>query len=150
MSPTFTPLRLLSAVSFALIVPACASTPAPVAEVGPAWDATSLPGSMWSEICPGGNPEQTWIALYDDNSFAYLYPDAQWQYDGTEQWSVEGDTLVVSWNEGFATSRYALSASTRLEGTTTKSCGKIALVYTGPAPELDWTEKTPEGTVAPE
>lgn len=130
---------LVSSALSALAVFGCASTGPSVS--GPVWDVEGLVGTMWTELCPGGDPEQTWLAFYDDGTFAYLYPNEQWEYDGDERWALEGSELVVSWNDGYATTRYALTASSRLVGKSTKTCPTISLDYVGPAPDLDWTEK---------
>lgn len=126
----------------ASLMGACASSPSSVD--GPSWDAESLIGSMWTEVCPSGDPAQTWIAFYDDGTFAYLYPDASWEYDGDETWALMDGELVVAWNNNYASTRYRVDSSSRLLGTTTKSCPDISLEYVGPAPDLDLTEKGAE------
>jgi hypothetical protein len=123
----------------ALAFTGCA-TAGPAAS-GPVWDTDHIVGTMWTELCPGGDPEQTWVAFYDDGTFAYLYPNEPWEYDGDERWAIEGGELVVSWNDAYASTRYALTASSRLAGKSTKNCPNISLEYVGPAPDLDWTEK---------
>lgn len=147
------PLTLGIPATLAALLFGCATAkapPPPDAPFGEVWSAESLVGSMWSEICPGGDPEQTWLALYEDNTFAYLYPEANWEYDGDETWRVEGNDLIISWNDGFATTRYRLGASGRLDGTSSKTtCKRIVLEYTGPAPDLEWTEQEVDPTVAP-
>ncbi|MEZ4365067.1 MAG: hypothetical protein R2939_02125 [Kofleriaceae bacterium] len=118
----------LGLVGGALVLVACGG-PATPASTTPGNQAeaidwgTELEGTRWSENCPKGNPEQTTLELRADRTFAFLYPDEDWRHDGNDTWAVEGTTLVVSWNDGYAVSRYALVAGDRLDGTTTKSCG---------------------------
>jgi len=103
---------------------ACASTGAQPTED---WTASNLTGTEWSEICPDGDPERTRLELRADGTFAYRYPGEGWEHDGDETWRIEGDDLVISWNDGFAVSRYRLTRADRLVGTTTKSCETIYL-----------------------
>ncbi len=131
------------ALAFGLIssLSACATTGSRGPQVGPAWTQETLVGTMWTEVCPGGDPAQTWLSFYEDGTFAYLYPEAEWEYDGDETWQVQGNELVVAWNNNFASTRYTLDASGRLNGVSTKSCSAITLEHTGPAPDLDWSEQ---------
>jgi hypothetical protein len=75
------------------------------------------------ELCPGGQPEVAQVDFLPDHTFRYSYParDA-WTGDGNERWWLQGDRLTVSWNDGFAVSRYRLSEATAngAPGRTTK------------------------------
>jgi len=133
-------MRYAFAVGLIVSLSACATTGSGSPQAGPVWTDEMLVGTMWSEICPGGDPAETWLAFYEDGTFAYLYLEAEWEYDGDETWRVEGGDLIVAWNNDFASSRYPLDASGRLAGRSTKACSNITLEYTGPAPDLEWTE----------
>ena len=85
-----------------------------------------LTQAVWMEVCPGSNPETSYIKLRVDGSFEYSYPAPdEWNHDQGEAWSVDGDVLTVSWNEGFAVTKYDLAAATadRIPGVSSKDCG---------------------------
>lgn len=84
------------------------------------------------EVCPGGTPEVAQLDFLADHTFRYSYPEPNaWAGDGNERWWLRGDRLTVSWNDGFAVSRYRLAEATEggAPGRTTKvSCaGSIHL-----------------------
>lgn len=88
--------------------------------------AADLSGTTWVEVCPDGNPERSYIRLDPGGSFAWSYAGPEdVSTDSGEAWAVDGDALTVSWNEGYASSTYDLSAldGGRIPGTTSKSCG---------------------------
>lgn len=112
---------------------ACASTGAGVGTETTEWSLSSLAGTTWSEFCPGGNPERTFVELRDDGTFAYRYPDEDWSHDGNERWEVSGGELVISWNDGYAVTRYRLDAGAPgLPGQSTKPCKPFTLEFVGP------------------
>lgn len=87
-----------------------------------------LPTQVWREVCPGSNPEVTWLRLRPDGFFDYAYESAaaeSWQEGDDERWYIDGTELVVSWNSDYATTRYDLMSSDRgiILGETSKSCG---------------------------
>jgi hypothetical protein len=139
-------LRLVLTIGLVTPLSACATSGSRGPVDSAVWTDDMIIGSMWTEVCPGGEPEQTWLSFYEDGTFAYLYPNKDWTYDGNDTWKVEGGDLVVAWNDNFASTRYRLDSSGRLTGRSTKSCPTITLEYTGPAPDLDWTEvESPDG-----
>jgi hypothetical protein len=90
--------------------------------------APPLDGSVWREVCPGSDPEVSYIELRPGGVFAWSYdgPSA-FTLDPGETWSAEGGTLTVSWNDGFAVTRYRMApGATTLAGVSTKSCGDRA------------------------
>lgn len=93
--------------------------------------AETLAGTTWSEVCPDSNPERSYLRLEEGGAFAYNYdsPDDV-EVDGGDRWRVEGTTLVISWNNDFAVTRYDLSAfaTGALPGESTKSCGDRAVL----------------------
>ncbi|MFM2163019.1 MAG: hypothetical protein RLZZ383_2531 [Pseudomonadota bacterium] len=65
------------------------------------------------EVCPGGLPEVAQLDFLPDHTFRYSYPKPDaWTGDGNERWWLRGDRLTVSWNDGFAVSRYRLAEAT--------------------------------------
>ena len=87
-----------------------------------------LPNQIWREVCPGSNPEVTWLRLRSDGIFDYAYDSVEegnWREGDNERWLVAGTDLVVSWNDGFAVTRYNLLAADHgvIPGETSKSCG---------------------------
>lgn len=91
--------------------------------------ADALAGTTWAEVCPGSNPERSFLRLDADGTFAWNYddPDGVTPGDG-ETWSVDGSTLSISWSDGFAVTAYDLSRleDGRIPGESTKSCGDEA------------------------
>jgi hypothetical protein len=63
----------------------------------------------FQEICPGGTPEVATLRFLPNHRFDYAYPDPDaWVAGDDETWKLRGDTLIVSWNDGYAVSRYEL------------------------------------------
>ena len=91
--------------------------------------AADLARSTWAERCPGSTPDLAYLRLDPDGSFAWSYsdPDAV-EADSGDTWSVEGTTLTISWNDGFAVTTYDLRSfdTGRLQGSSTKTCGDMA------------------------
>ena len=90
--------------------------------------ARYLPTQLWKEECPNSDPEVTWLRLRPDGLFDYAYGSVSaenWRTGDDERWHVDGTELVVSWNDGYATSRYALMDTRKgvITGETSKSCG---------------------------
>ena len=90
--------------------------------------ARYLPTQLWREVCPDSNPEETWIRLRPDGGFDYAYSSASaenWREGDDERWEIRGTELLVSWNGGYAMTRYDLLGAERgiIPGDTSKSCG---------------------------
>lgn len=89
------------------------------------------------EVCPGGNPERAWLRFERSGQFSFSYPapDA-WTGDADERWRMAGHDLIVSWNDGFAITRYRLDErkDKAAPGTSTKdSCAEtVRLEVVGP------------------
>lgn len=116
------PLVFLAALAFA----GCSSTPAV-----PADPTAALAGTTWTEFCPGSDPVRSLIRLDSDGVFAWSYGDqTELTRDGDELWTVDGTTLTVSWNGGYATTDYDLTtlASGQLAGVSSKDCGDQAVL----------------------
>ena len=93
--------------------------------------AEALVGTTWAENCPDSNPERSYIRLDADGTFAWDYDSpSSVNPDSGEAWRVEGTTLVISWNDDFAVTRYDLTkyGTGALPGTSTKSCGDRAVL----------------------
>ena len=117
-------MRPLVFVLLTLGLTGCAATPAVTIPT-----AAELAGSAWSEVCPDSNPERSFMRLHPDGQFAWSYDsidDAS--ADSGETWSVSGTSLVISWNEGFATTTYDLGAMEDgvAPGVSSKDCGDRA------------------------
>jgi hypothetical protein len=91
----------------------------------------------FEEVCPGGNPEVATLRFNPNHGFDYAYPDpADWTAGDDETWRLRGDTLIVTWNDGFAVARYALDRRKGDEApgvSTVRACVSTAhLRFAGP------------------
>lgn len=99
-----------------------------------------LLSTPWTELCPGSDPAQSWLQLHADGTFAFAYVGSTfWRDEGDETWTLEGSTLTISWNGGYATSTYQLDqvGQVSLPGVSSKSCGEhIQLVAAPEGPDF--------------
>lgn len=111
----------LSLPLLALVVAGCGGSSPLVAD--------DLARTTWAEHCPGSDPDLAYLRLDPDGTFAWSYsdPDAV-ETDSGDTWAIEGTTLIISWNDGFAVTTYDLRSfdTGRLQGSSTKTCGDAA------------------------
>ncbi|HEX8385489.1 MAG TPA: hypothetical protein VF576_04855 [Rubricoccaceae bacterium] len=103
------------------------SSHTPSAGAAPSPSVGDLVGTVWAEVCSGPMPARTFLRLEPDGQFAWSETSAaDLTLDSGETWSLNGPVLTVSWNDGFATTRYVLDGTNALAGVSTKTCGSEA------------------------
>jgi hypothetical protein len=117
-------MRLFTFALLVLSAGGCALVPSS----GSGLTERALVGTTWAEVCPNSDPERSFIRLDADATFAWSYEaPSRVEIDSGESWSVADGVLTISWNDGFATSRYDLEAGTaeRIPGVvSSKNCGE--------------------------
>jgi hypothetical protein len=113
-------LRTAALVALTLLTPACAARIRAEVTTG-----------IWTEVCPGGTPEEARLRFLEGGTFKFSYPEPNnWQGDPNETWSVKGRTLTVSWNNGYAVNEYDVRKvdARRFEGTSSKASCRTTIV----------------------
>jgi hypothetical protein len=89
----------------------------------------------WIERCPGGMPAAARLNFSEKGTFTYAYEEPEVGVaPGKETWSVKGRVLTVSWNDGYAVSRYEvvnLKDKTH-EGTSSKNSCPATITLSRP------------------
>lgn len=96
--------------------------------------ASILRNTVWRSTCLGGclDPTVAIIKLLDSGEFRYAYggtwPAELRSCTNTCTWSVQGQNLTLSWNNGFATNNFSFSSvdASKAMGTLSSDPGKVA------------------------